>query len=129
MTNTEFMYAVVAELWAGGEKSLDSNDPELHRSMRKAMETLGKQRLLENGVRLYFDPITETLGDLFHTASLLQSLKLAKRSNPSYSSEMSLQMDEGAHFSLLQHLKSKERKFVREFAAVVRQSLPAGNPA
>src|SRR5688572_4912908 len=95
MTNTEFMYAVVAQLWRAGVRSLDSSDPALHRAMRDAMEAIGKKALLTHGVRLYFDPITQTIGEVFHTASLLQSFKIARRPNPTYS-QMALNLDEDA---------------------------------
>jgi hypothetical protein len=122
MTNTEFMYAVVAELWSHGMTSLDSADREMHRAMAEAAREIGVDELARRGVMLYFDPITETVGDVFHTISLLQANKLAKRPNPTFP-EASLTLSPASCLELQRGLTREEISLVRRFCEILRNKL------
>jgi hypothetical protein len=122
MTNTEFMYAVVADLSQEME-SIDSNDPALHCAIRDTIAEVGSKELFARGVRLYFDPISKTVGEVFHTASLLQSFKLARRTNPTFS-ELLLSLDDEARAELMQNLGATDLKLAKRFADILRKKLP-----
>lgn len=122
MTNRQFMYAVIAHMWKRGSGNLDTNDPKLHEALRDAIKEIGKARLADNGVRLYFDPITQTVGELYQTIMQLQSYRLARRSNPTFS-DLQLQLNTAACAELIKHLSPNDVNLAEEFAERVLANL------